>query len=255
MAFLDSVAIGAACADVGWRCEDVVASTGSTNADLAHLARSGVGGGVVLVAAHQSQGRGRLARAWSAPPDTSLACSVLVKPRRDAADWGWLPLLVGLAVAEGIRRQSGIDAQLKWPNDVLVGDRKISGILCEAVPGESTNLAVLGFGINVAFTSADAPVPTATSLMMEGSNATATAVLCEVVRCLAERLSAWEAGDDVRQDYLRSCLTLGHEVEVQGPSPMRGTAVDVDTRGALIVEAAGRRQAFLAGDVVHLRSQ
>src|SRR5699024_3084416 len=132
-AFLDADALAAACLGGLWRRLDVVPTTGSTNADVASAAQGGAAAGLVLASAHQSAGRGRLARRWEAPPDTSLACSVLVAPARPQAAWGWLPLLVGMAVADGVRAATGIDAGLKWPNDVLVGDRKLCGVLCEGV--------------------------------------------------------------------------------------------------------------------------
>lgn len=190
--FLDADTIRANAAGSGWSPVTVVASTGSTNADLAALAREGAPGGTVLIAGHQSSGRGRLARPWVAPPDTSLACSVLVDPRRGTADWGWLPLLVGMAVSDGIREETGVDARLKWPNDVLVGDRKLSGILCEAVTVGPRATAVLGFGINVTLGADQLPVPTATSTALEGSGSSGTAIVSAVLGRLADRYAAWD---------------------------------------------------------------
>ncbi len=131
--FIEADALAVAVAGGLWQHVDVVASTGSTNADLARQSREGAPAGRVLVSGHQSAGRGRLARRWEAPPDTSVACSVLVAPRRPMPEWGWLPLLVGMAVADGVRAATGLDARLKWPNDVLVNERKLCGILCESV--------------------------------------------------------------------------------------------------------------------------
>lgn len=254
MAFLDPEAIHAACAEWEWRVDGVVDSTGSTNADLAALAREGAPGGVVRVAGHQAQGRGRLARSWTAPPNTSLACSVLVEPGHPADDWGWLPLIVGIAVAEGLRQATGLDARLKWPNDVLVDDRKVCGILCEAVTAGEDPRVVLGFGINVALTADDLPVPNATSTMLAGSDASATTIVIAVLGRLQALLTTWDSGRELRETYVRLCTTLGQHVQVHsGTSPFHGQAVGIDPRGGLIVEAAGTRRTFVAGDVVHLR--
>lgn len=254
MAFLDPVAISDACAALGWRAEPVVDSTGSTNADLADLARSGAPGGVVLVAGHQAQGRGRLARSWSAPPNTSVACSVLIEPQRAPDVWGWLPLIVGVAVAEGIQQATHLDARLKWPNDVLIEDRKVCGILCEVVTSGADPRVVLGFGINVALAADELPVPTATSTMLAGSDTSATAIVVTVLGRLKALLSAWETGAELRDAYLPLSATVGHQVEVHsGSTSIVGEAVDIDAQGGLVVVTAGTRRTFIAGDVVHLR--
>ncbi len=150
----------------GWRSVEVVAETGSTNADLAELARRGEPAGLVLVTDHQVAGRGRLGRTWTAPAGTSVALSVLLRPQRDPAAWTWLPLLAGLAVAEGLRAIADVPAVLKWPNDVLVDDAKICGILAERVDSPIGPACVLGLGVNVHLTAEQLPVPTATSLAL-----------------------------------------------------------------------------------------
>ena len=182
--FIEADALAVAVAGGLWQHVDVVASTGSTNADLARQSREGAPTGRVLVSGHQSAGRGRLARRWEAPPDTSVACSVLVAPRRPMPEWGWLPLLVGMAVADGVRAATGLDARLKWPNDVLVNERKLCGILCESVGDLDHPRAVLGFGLNVALRADQLPVPTATSTRLEGSDAGATTIVAAVLRSL-----------------------------------------------------------------------
>ncbi len=116
-----------------WTSIRVVASTGSTNADL--LARGGPEG-QVLVAEEQTAGRGRAGRTWVSQPGASLTFSVLLRPASvPPSARGWLPLLTGVAVAAGVRSAAGVAARLKWPNDVLVGDRKLAGILAEQSAG------------------------------------------------------------------------------------------------------------------------
>src|SRR5450631_4357130 len=122
-----------------WRDIRVTGETGSTNADLLEEARAGAAEGLVLVAETQTAGRGRLGRSWSSPPRARA----------------WLPLLTGIAVAAALRAEAGVTAVLKWPNDVLVADRKIAGILAEA----HGDAIVAGIGLNVTLTQAELPVP------------------------------------------------------------------------------------------------
>lgn len=253
--FLDGGALTLAVAGGLFDRIDTVASTGSTNADLAAAAREGAPPGVVLLAGHQSSGRGRFARRWEAPPDTSIACSALVAPRRPVDEWGWLPLLVGLAVADGVRAATGLDARLKWPNDVLVGDRKLCGILCEAIGDAAPPRAVLGWGLNVGLTAEQLPVPTATSTRIEGSDARATAIAAAVLRALETWFTRWDAGAPLADAYRERCGTIGREVVVRlgGDEAVRGVATGVDADGGLVVRTATGERTFVAGDVEHVR--
>src|SRR3984885_10900926 len=141
-----------------WTALDVVASTGSTNVDLlARAADSALPEGQVLVAEEQTAGRGRLGRTWTSVPGASLTFSVLLRPVTvPAGRGGWLPLLAGVAVASAVRSVAGVEAVLKWPNDVLVGDRKLAGILAEQSPDGSA--VVIGIGLNVAAAPGALPV-------------------------------------------------------------------------------------------------
>jgi BirA family transcriptional regulator, biotin operon repressor / biotin---[acetyl-CoA-carboxylase] ligase len=145
-----------------WREIRVVDETGSTNADLLAKARSGAGEGLVLVAEAQTAGRGRMGRRWISPPRRALTFSVLLRPAVPARLLGWAPLLAGVAVASALQRTAGVDARLKWPNDVLVDGAKIAGILAE----RWGNAVVIGTGINVLQQRGELPVPTATSLLV-----------------------------------------------------------------------------------------
>ena len=140
----------------------MVEETGSTNADLLAKARSGAGEGLVLVAEAQTSGRGRMGRRWISPPRRALTFSVLLRPAVPAGLLGWVPLLAGVAVASALQQTAGVDARLKWPNDVLVDGAKIAGILAE----RWGNAVVIGTGINVLQQRGELPVPTATSLLV-----------------------------------------------------------------------------------------
>lgn len=261
---LDPVALSTALTRPGslWRDLELLASCPSTNAELAHRAKAGAAAGTVLVADHQTAGRGRLDRAWVAPPGAALTFSVLLEPDRvPVARWPWLPLLVGIAVAEGVRRVAEVACTLKWPNDVLVGERKLAGILVERVERASGAVAVVGVGLNVTLTEDELPVTSATSLALEGAATTdRTVVLREVLRSLEALFVQWQAdaGDPTRglvDSYVRRCGTLGREVRVELPAGehVRGTATGIDTEGRLEVRTVDGPRVLGAGDVVHVR--
>jgi BirA family transcriptional regulator, biotin operon repressor / biotin---[acetyl-CoA-carboxylase] ligase len=239
-----------------WRDVTVVPQTGSTNADLLEQARAGAAEGVVLVAEEQTAGRGRLGRTWSAPAGAALTFSVLLRPSDvPPARLGWLPLLTGVAVATAVRAQAGVPASLKWPNDVLVGERKLAGILAEA----HGDAVVVGVGLNVTLRPAELPVPAATSLLIEGAASTdRTSLLAAILTGLAQRYRTWRADPDapgLRADYLRWSATVGREVraELPGGAVLTGTAADVDDAGRLVLRTPGGLVPVSAGDVVHVR--
>lgn len=258
---LDAAALTAAvtAGDRLWRSVEVVAATGSTNADLAARARRGDPAGTVLVADHQQAGRGRLGRTWTAPAGRSIAMSVLLRPDRDPADWTWLPLLAGLAVADSLRALAGVPTLLKWPNDVLVEDAKICGILAERVDGPDGPACVLGMGINVHLANDELPVPTATSLavLRPGQHFVRTEIIATVLAALALLHHRWEAGLDaaLAAEYVARSGTLGRRVTVLGGDGTRtsGEAIGVDEAGRLRVRTPSGVQTFAAGDITHLR--
>jgi BirA family biotin operon repressor/biotin-[acetyl-CoA-carboxylase] ligase len=231
-----------------WRAE-VVEESASTNADLAQRAREGAGPGLVLVAEHQTAGRGRLGRTWVTPARAALTFSLLVAPDEvPASRWPWLPLLTGLAVTEGVRRAAGVAAALKWPNDVLVGDLKVAGILAERVERAGGAVAVIGVGLNVSSTAAELPVATATSLALAGAGPVDRSAL------LLDVLTAFAAAYD-GDSYAAACTTVGRDVRVDLPTgaPLRGRATGVDEAGRLLVDDGRRVHVLGAGDVVHVR--
>ena len=246
-------------ADRLWTTIEVVAETGSTNADLAARARAGEPAGVVLATDHQVAGRGRLGRTWTAPAGRSIAMSVLLRPERDPETWTWLPLLAGLAVAESLRAVAEVPALLKWPNDVLVDDAKVCGILAERVDSPSGPACVLGLGINVHLTADELPVPTATSLavLRPEERFVRAEIIATVLATLALLYHRWADGRDAElaAAYLARSGTLGRSVRVLtgDGSTVTGEAVGVDAEGRLRVRTPTGVQTFAAGDVTHLR--
>jgi BirA family biotin operon repressor/biotin-[acetyl-CoA-carboxylase] ligase len=216
-----------------WTDVVVTAQTGSTNADVAAAARAGAPEGTVHTTDLQTAGRGRLDRSWQ------------------------LPLLAGLAVDATVH-QCGVESGLKWPNDVLVEDRKIAGILLERVESPHGAAAVIGVGLNVSLRRDELPVDTATSLALEGATETdRTIVLRSFLRNLEALYRAWSAagGDPasgIRESYVRRCVTLGTQVRVSLPDggSLDGRATGIDDLGRLLVDGT----AISAGDITHVRA-
>ncbi|MFI6293105.1 biotin--[acetyl-CoA-carboxylase] ligase [Nonomuraea sp. NPDC050790] len=241
-----------------WTGITVLDSTGSTNADLTQEARAGAEQGAVLIAETQLAGRGRLGRVWNAPPRSGLTFSVLLRPRVPQVRHGWLPLLFGVAAASAVRRLGEVDVRLKWPNDLLIGERKLAGVLAERVD----DAVVIGMGLNVSLQPAELPVETATSLAVEQAACVDRDPLIRaILRELESHYRDWTEADGdadacgLRAAYQASCATLGRaiRVELPGERVLEGVATGIDHNGHLQVEAEGKGHTLSAGDVVHVR--
>lgn len=259
-----------------WRAVEVVNRTGSTNADLLTRARQGEAEGLVLVAEEQTSGRGRLGRGWASPPRAALTFSMLLRPAViPAGRLGWLPLLTGVAVAAAVRGVTGVEAVLKWPNDVLAGQGKsaekgkLAGILAEA----TGDAVVVGVGINVSTEPDELPATgpgglPPTSLRALGSSLlNREQLLTGILLAFERRYQAWRHARgnpaELRAEYKSLCETLGRQVRVEQPGAqvLSGEAVDVGSDGRLVVlvSPAGAVKAgravvpVAAGDVVHVR--
>ncbi|MDX3002659.1 biotin--[acetyl-CoA-carboxylase] ligase [Kribbella solani] len=254
-----------------WTQIDVLAETPSTNAVVAAAATAGQPEGLVVTAEYQSSGRGRLGRTWTTPAQSAVLMSVLLRPTAvEASRWPWLGLLVPLAVAAAVREVAEIPAQVKWPNDVLVENRKLAGILLERVEGPAGGpvggpaggpAAVIGIGLNVTLRESEKPHEAATSLALEQAATTDRAtVLAAVLRQLANRYRSWvEANGDpgvILPEYRELSATLGQQVRVELPDGtfLTGTARDLADDGRLIVDTRDGVHQLAAGDVTHLRT-
>lgn len=230
-----------------------VASTGSTNRDLLAMARAGAPAGTVLWAGHQTEGRGRLGRTWQAAPGTSLLASILL----DAEPVPFLAVArVALAASDACRDLSGVDAALKWPNDLVIGDRKLAGLLAEAETG--TAGLVVGIGCNLTWPADPEERPEDLRDVLAALSFCTAAVPqpAALLDALLVRLDAWLArpAGAVLAAYGDRCATLGRAVRVSLPGRhVDGVAAGITATGALEVATAAGTEVVQAGDVVHLR--
>jgi BirA family transcriptional regulator, biotin operon repressor / biotin---[acetyl-CoA-carboxylase] ligase len=271
-------------------------SIDSTNRYLLDEARSGAPEGLVAVADSQEAGRGRLGRTWVAPPGSSLLVSVLLRPglALPPSSSHLLTVAVALAAADACAELAGVNPSLKWPNDLLVGERKLAGILAEADAGPASagaRAVVVGLGLNVAWPQElpDELQETATALnhaagsraverdelldrilaglearyapLVGPAETTATAGTAELAEHAEQ--AGQEQGERVRErarrelasEYRRRCSTVGRAVRVELPDEtFTGTAVDISEQGQLMVDVGTCLRAVTAGDVVHLRA-
>jgi BirA family biotin operon repressor/biotin-[acetyl-CoA-carboxylase] ligase len=257
---IDVGALRAAVAPAGWRRVDVVDETGSTNADLIARAASGEDiAGAVLIAEHQTAGRGRNGRTWTAVPRAQLTVSAAVDTTGVPAEaWGWIPLLTGLAVVDAVAEVAGVRSGVKWPNDVLAGPQagKLAGILAEVASPQS--IVVVGLGLNVSLAADELPTAEATSLGLLGAETVdRTALAAALLRALSAGVAPLASGvdDALVARYTAASLTIGLTVRatLPGDRAIVGQAVGVDDQGRLRIEADGETVTVSAGDIVHLR--
>ena len=257
----------------------VVESTGSTNADLLRAVTVEPKEWPdlsVLTAEFQTAARGRLDRSWEAPPLSSVSVSLVLRPVNAEGrplpthTYSWLSLLGALALRQTLLETAGIPAELKWPNDVLVRGRKIAGILAQMGPmGDgSVPAVILGTGLNVTLTSAELPVPTATSVALEQPlTADRTQLLKSYLAHFAvlyrsfcnadgDPTAGMAGGPSLHKRVESVMVTLGSQVRAQlpGDHEIIGHATRLDEYGSLlVVDKDAREHVVTAGDVVHLR--
>jgi BirA family biotin operon repressor/biotin-[acetyl-CoA-carboxylase] ligase len=230
-----------------WRVS-VVELTSTTQGDLVQRVRDGNARiGDVITAEFQSAGRGRLDRTFEAPRGTALLFSFYIEPQRNRDDWGWIPLIAGYSVAKTLH---AFHATVKWPNDILINHKKVSGLIAEVVG----NGLVIGIGINVGMSENQLPVDTATSLLVEGGvDLTRDEILSEVLEEFEEHFVQWDQGiDEVQALYVHLCSTLGKEVRVEYPGGATHLAIaeSISDIGALVLDDGVHVQ---SADVIHLR--
>ena len=229
----------------------MVEVTGSTQDDLAQLVKDKKAHtGDVIVTEFQSAGRGRLDRKFDAPKSSALMFSFYIEPQRDKSDWSFLTLLTGLSAVFAL---TALDPEssptLKWPNDILISDGKVGGIIAHA-SGEGI---IIGVGINVGMTQEELPVTHATSLALNKfSVLDRNIILFSFLNTFEELLERWQSGEDVRHLYCEHSATVCRDIRIEHPdgSYKLGKAVDITPTGELILEDGSR---VSVGDIVHLR--
>lgn len=231
-----------------------VEETGSTNSDLMLMAARGAPAWTVVVTGRQTAGRGRLGRTWVAPQGSSLLASVLLRPDVEASDAPALSLAAAVAMAMACGSACGVEVRCKWPNDLLVGSRKIGGILPEAsFAAGRLDHVVMGVGVNLLQRAEDFPDELrsrATSVRMDGGRPDGPALLMDYLK----NLRAAAGGSGILDRYRACSATIGRQVAATTRSGgrIKGLAVDVDPSGALVVETDSGPQSVAFGEVEHL---
>jgi len=226
-------------------------SAGSTNDELRLLAGGGAADGLVLLALQQTAGRGRRGAAWFAPPGESLAFSILLRPAEPKALWPRLALITGLAVAEAIE-SFGVNAGIKWPNDIWIRGKKVAGILVEA----GVDHVVVGVGLNLHTMEFPAEIAAiATSLGIEsGMHPDGPDVLAAIIRRFAVHRHA--IADDFAAiiDSVRSrCVLTGHRISfLTAKGPATGHAEGIAAGGELQVRTEAGSQRLMQADEIRI---
>ena len=232
----------------------------STNTYLRDQARNGAPEGLVAVADFQTSGRGRLDRRWDSPHGANLLASVLLRPACDAGHLHLCTGAVALAASDACREVVGVEAALKWPNDLLVAGRKLAGVLAEAeFTGRRLAAVVVGIGLNVGWPGPDEAQGTCLDELPGVAEPVDRRRLLD--RLLADLVARRRALDDdagrraLADDIRARCVTVGQEVRVLLPSEeLHGVATAIDDDGRLVIETPGGPRHVTTGDVVHLRS-
>lgn len=221
----------------------------STQAVAFALAGEGAPDRTVVVADHQTAGRGRFGRRWHDEPGASLLVSILLRPRLEPSRLPLLSYAAAVALAEALQAAAGLAGRLKWPNDVLVDGRKIAGILLESRIGP-VPAVVVGIGVNVAQRAFPPDLaPRVTSVALAGGRSADREIL---LAALLERFDAWrgrlegEGFAAVRERWLALSDTLGRRVRVDGRV---GIAVDLDAEGALVLRDGATLHRVIAGEM------
>jgi BirA family biotin operon repressor/biotin-[acetyl-CoA-carboxylase] ligase len=237
---------------------EVLGEIGSTNDRIMAAGRDGAPEGLAVIADRQTAGRGRLGRSWASPPGVGLYTSILLRPKLPAGQVPLLTLVSGLAVAEAIENVTGLAPRLKWPNDLLVNEKKVGGILTETASVESrVSYVAVGIGINVGHEAQDLPEQfhaTATSVRLaSGREVPRGEVAAEIYNGLDRWYEEFSAG---RLEAILACgrersAILGSPVDVlAGDERWSGLAVDLDADGALLVRKDnGSLRRVVAGEV------
>lgn len=248
---LDAVRIG--------RRLDFLKQTPSTNADAFRAAEEGAPEGTVVIADAQSGGKGRRGRIWSSPPGVNLYCSVILRSKIMPHEAPQLTFLSAVAVARAIERSTGLTPEIKWPNDVLIGGKKVAGLLNEmSAETDGINFIILGIGVNVNMAADQFPVDLrhpATSLLLESGREVGRAQFAGMVLDELDRLYGdflLQGFGAVREEWQKRCNAHGRLIQVSdgGIEQVCGMFAGIDGDGALLLRSDdGRIERIINGDV------
>jgi BirA family biotin operon repressor/biotin-[acetyl-CoA-carboxylase] ligase len=236
----------------------VFEETTSTNDVVEKLAHDGVPEGVVVFAESQSRGRGRLGRKWISPPRKGLWFSILLRPQIRPAAVTQLTIAAATALFRAIRAQTGITAEIKWPNDIMVRGKKAAGILTElSAELDKVKYVILGIGVDVNLSASELPADLrklATSLKIEsGVHQNRAALAVKILQELDRDYDRVCSGrfETVANEWEEHCSTIGHRVVIHiGDRKIQGCAESLDTDGALLLRTQhGRLERIIGGDV------
>ena len=225
----------------------------STNLVLKDMARQGAPHGCTCLCEMQTAGRGRMDRSWSSPEGQGVWLSVLLRPKMNAESAPLITFCCAIAMAKAVRQCTGLDVQIKWPNDLVLHGKKLCGILLEMVFDGQGYAVVAGTGLNVREEAYPPELAErATSIAEWADVPNRGAIIAAYLDALEEAVSALEdrgfAG--IAEEFRRECITLGSQVHVLGTdASFTGVAEDIDETGALLVRVEGELRRVLAGDV------
>lgn len=243
----------------------------STNAFAMEKAKDQALSGTVILADRQTAGRGRLDRSWFSPGKSNIYGSLLFVHETHIQYLGWVPLMAGVAIAQALEQQLGIRIGLKWPNDLLIGGRKLGGVLCDSFRNpKHHSCVVIGFGINVNLSQSEFPLELQTS-------ATSLQIHCHCTVDREELIMKVITSLEKNWEYLRSngplsylveythwCVTIGQTIQVQFPdgSQLQGLAHSIGEHGQLRVilspsdsnDQSARIRDIHSGEILHLRT-
>jgi BirA family biotin operon repressor/biotin-[acetyl-CoA-carboxylase] ligase len=240
-----------------------VDSIDSTNLEAMRQARAGAPEGLCILAREQTLGRGRLDRSWQSPKDAGLYFSIVLRPQLRMSAWPLITLMAALAVSNTLRHLYGLSTDIKWPNDVCLGDRKLCGILAETFETEASAACVLGIGINLRKAALPPEVEALSTSIESAAHLVpdAEALLEALLRHLAIRYARLQEADgvpSVLRDWMAaSSYAFGKNVRVDGGAEVfAGVTRGLEDDGALRVEvASGEIKVVRAGDVRSVRSK
>jgi len=245
----------------------ILTETPSTNTLGLTLAASGEPHGTAILAEHQTAGKGRLGRIWASPANKNIYCSIILRDPRLQQHMTWIPLVTGLAISEAIQTEQSIKPSLKWPNDLLIGNKKLGGILGESTSrGNSPSVLIIGFGVNVNAALNDFSEdlqPISTSLFQEsGHPCNRNTLLASILNNLERWYDQLASNniDAVHSAYVTDCSTLGLEVRctLTGTREIHGRATAIGIDGSLHITpfelGAKKTIEVRSADVTHVRT-